>query len=111
MLHPGFEPVVTSLSALAAALYSHGFKNPSGFFPAVVSWSFSSATTLANTGLAHDVPSTPVACPSTTTSNCTPCVDTSGYARPEVLNKPLFVLPRVSRYAATAVCWYAGVPK
>ena len=38
-------------------------------------------------------------------SNCTPCVDTSGYARPEVLKRPLFVLPSVWRYVFTVCCW------
>lgn len=105
VLHPGLSPLVISVSALAAVLYSQGFKNPSVLFPAATSWSFKSAITLANVGLAQLVPSTVPALPSTTISKFTPWVLTSGYPRPLALNRPALVFPSVLRYVETAVAW------
>lgn len=79
--------------------------------PAVRSWSLSSAMTLAKMGLAQLVPATFSAAPATTISTFWPCAETSGKARPEVLNLPELVVPSAVRYVETAVVWYEGRPK
>ena len=93
------------MNAPAAEEYSSGFRKPRGFFPALSRWSLSSATTLANVGLDALVPDTASNVPAMFTAKFTPCVDTSGYARPEVLNRPAFVFPSALRYVCTAVVW------
>ena len=82
------------MNALGFA-YRKGLRKPRGLLPAVRSASLMSEMTEAKMGLAQLVPSTVSVSPSTTMSRLTPMAATSGYARPEVLNLPLFVEPRV----------------
>ena len=92
MPQPGLLPDVMSLSAATPLEYRSGLRKPSCFWPALRSWSLRSATTDANVGLEQLVPSTPCSCPATSITNCTPWVDTSGYPRPDTLQRPLDVL-------------------
>ena len=73
--------------------------------------SLSRAMMLASVGLAQLVPSTVSNWPSTTISTFVPMAETSGYARPEALNLPLFVEPWEARYEETTDALYEGVPK
>ncbi len=105
-------PVVMSLSAAApAAEYRNGLRNPSAGCPTDKSWSLSNAITLAKIGLEQLVPETTSISLSTTISTFSACADTSGNARPDVLNFPAFVVPSVVRYLVTAAVWYEGRAK
>ena len=97
VLQPGFEPVVTSLSALAPVEYRKGLRKPSGLLPAAASWSLRSAMTDAKIGDEHDVPATVPNDPLTTISTFSPCAETSGNARPVLVNLPELVLPSAVR--------------
>ena len=97
VLQPGLLPVVTSLSADAPVEYRKGLRNPRGLLPASLSSSLRSAITLAKIGLEHDVPSTRPNWPETAISTFSPCAETSGNARPLVLNLPELVLPSAER--------------
>ena len=98
-----------SLSAAApAAEYRNGLRNPSAGFPTDKSWSLSNEITLAKIGLAQLVPETSTISPSTTICTFSACADTSGKARPEVLNLPAFIVPSAVRYLVTAAVWYDG---
>jgi hypothetical protein len=80
--HPGLVPSTISFSAPGFA-YSHGLRKPSGGFPAVRSWSLSSATTDANIGVAADVPSSWLCFPGRKIATFCPYADTSGNPRPD----------------------------
>ena len=97
VLQPGLSPVVMSLRAEAPVEYKKGLRNPRGDLPAATSRSLIRAMTLAKIGLAQLVPATSSPSWSTTISTFSPWALTSGYARPEVLKRPLFVLPSVVR--------------
>lgn len=77
MSQPGFLPVVMSLRAIAALVYSHGFKKPSGGLPAAMSSSLSNAIMLANMGLEQLVPSTDFGLPSDMIPTFVPIAATS----------------------------------
>lgn len=103
---------MTSFRAAApAAEYKNGLRKPSGDFPAAMRRSLSNAITLAKIGLAQLVPATVPVSPPTVISTFSPWADTSGNARPERLNFPLFVEPSAVRNELTAADWYDGVAK
>ena len=85
--------------------YKNGFKNPSGLLPAESNSSLINATIPAKIGLEQLVPSTSSVRPLTTISRFVPIAATSGMARPERLNLPESVFPRVERKEETADAW------
>ena len=97
VLQPGLLPVVMSLSAAAPVEYKKGLRKPSEGLPAAASSSLRSAMILAKMGEEHDVPATVPAEPPTMISTFSPCAETSGNARPLVLNLPELVLPSAER--------------
>ena len=104
-MQPGLEPDVMSLSADLPVEYKKGLRNPSGLLPAALSWSLRSAMTDAKMGEEHDVPATVPVWPPTMISTFSPCAETSGNARPLVLNLPEFIVPSAVRYVETTDDW------
>ena len=104
--------MVTSFRAgTAAGEYSRGLRKPRGGFPAAISRSFSSDTTLAKIGLEQLVPATDPVWPPTTIWTFSPCAATSGKPRPVTLNLPALRVPIEVRNLDTAPAWYEGCAK
>lgn len=108
VLQPGLSPLVISLRAPGFA-YNQGLSQPSRLLPALKSSSFRRETMLAKMGLAQLVPPTRYKLPLQAMITSSACAATSGKPRPLGLYKPLYVLPRVARYADTSADWKDGV--
>lgn len=104
-------PAVISFNAFFPVEYRNGFRKPIVDWPEAIRRSLRSATMLAKTGVLALVPDTGVTVPLITTWYEMPAAETSGYARPVLLNRPALVEPRVVRYDDTASDWYCGVGK
>ena len=95
--HPIALPLSTSVKASNPFLYSHGFRNPSDGFPAARSASLTNANIAEAVGVDALVPSKPANRPFQTVMYDWLWAEISGYARPDVLYKPLNCVPRVWR--------------
>ncbi len=90
-------PAVMSFNELLPVEYRKGLRKPIVDWPDATRRSLRSAMILANTGVLALVPETGVTVPLMTTWYEMPAAETSGYARPVLLNNPALVEPRVVR--------------